>query len=290
MRDVSDERRQQQREADRQKTREAVEALQSSEGWQRWLAARRHFHTYSFGNQLLIAHQNPDATMVAGFRAWLGLGYAVRRGERAIRIWVPMPPSKRVIDAWKAKGSPDDEKPKTRFRLGPVFDRSQVDPLPAPAEPVPLDSPIVPVEGDDLAWAFPRLTALAEQLGITVVIEPMPERQGGCYLPATQTLAINERKPLNHRVKTMIHELAHALLRLEREAGDLQLSYSEEELVVESTAFTVCGSLGLDTSAFSIPYLASWAQRATLDTIEAAANLIDRNAKRIEEWVAAAPA
>lgn len=34
MRDVSDER--------------PVEALQSSEGWQRWLAARQHFHTYSF--------------------------------------------------------------------------------------------------------------------------------------------------------------------------------------------------------------------------------------------------
>ena len=31
----------------------------SSEGWQRWLRARRHFHTYSFHNQLLIAHQCP---------------------------------------------------------------------------------------------------------------------------------------------------------------------------------------------------------------------------------------
>lgn len=46
-RNVSDERRQQQREADRRKAREAVEALQSSEGWQHWLTARRHFHTYS---------------------------------------------------------------------------------------------------------------------------------------------------------------------------------------------------------------------------------------------------
>jgi antirestriction protein ArdC len=285
MRDVSDERRQKQREADRQKTREAVEALQSSDGWQHWLAARRHFHTYSFNNQLLIAHQKPHATMVAGFRAWLKLGYCVRHGEQALRIWVPMPPTKRVVDAWKAKGSPKDEKPKTRFRLGPVFDRSQVDPLPAPAEPVALDPPIAAIEGDELGWVFPRLAQLAEDLGINVVVEPMPEQQGGCYVPATQTLAINERKPVNHRVKTMVHEMAHALLRLEKDANDVPLRYSEEELVVESTAFTVCGSLGLDTSAFSIPYLASWSRSATLDTIELAAKLIDRIAKRIEEWV-----
>src|SRR5829696_4397695 len=91
------------READRQKAREAVEALKTSDGWQRWLALRRHFHRYSLANQLLIALQNPEATRVAGFRAWLKLGYAVRRGERAIKIWVPVPPSKKKLEEWKAR-------------------------------------------------------------------------------------------------------------------------------------------------------------------------------------------
>src|SRR3954452_21588142 len=79
------------READRQKAREAVEALKTSEGWKRWLALRGRFHAYSLANQLLIALQKPDATRVAGFRMWLKLGYCVRRGERALRIWVPYP-------------------------------------------------------------------------------------------------------------------------------------------------------------------------------------------------------
>lgn len=106
----------------------------------------------------------------------------------------------------KANGSPADEKPKTRFRLGPVFDRSQVDPLPAPAEPVPLDMPMAPVEGDHLVWAFPRLVELAEELNVTVAVESMPEHQGGCCVPESRTLAINERKPVSHRVKTILHE------------------------------------------------------------------------------------
>ena len=55
---LSETERQARRGADRRKAREAVEALKTSVGWQRWLAARRHFHRYSLANQLLIAHQN----------------------------------------------------------------------------------------------------------------------------------------------------------------------------------------------------------------------------------------
>jgi hypothetical protein len=73
MSQVSEQQRQERRESDRAKAREAVERLRSSDGWQRWLVCRRHFHTYSLANQLLIAMQVPDATRVAGFRAWYEL-------------------------------------------------------------------------------------------------------------------------------------------------------------------------------------------------------------------------
>ena len=63
------------------------------------------------------------------------------------------------------------------------------------------------------------------------------------------------------------------------------LAYAEGELVVESVAYTVCGSLGLDTAGYSIPYLASWSEVATLETIESVAHLIDRLARRIEDTV-----
>jgi hypothetical protein len=71
--------------------------LTTSEGWQAWLALRKHFRRYSDNNQFLLALQRPEATYVAGFRKWLQLGYAVRRGETAIRIWLPMPPSRKAL-------------------------------------------------------------------------------------------------------------------------------------------------------------------------------------------------
>jgi hypothetical protein len=282
---LSDEERQARREADREKAAAAVQALTTSEGWLAWLGLRRHFRTYSANNQFLIALQCEDATYVAGFRKWLQLGYAVRRGETAIRIWMPIPLTKKALAEWEAAGAVAKHRPKMRFRLGPVFDRSQVVELPPPAEPVVLDAPISEPEGDDLAWAMLPLAALAESVGYSVVFEPQPERYGGCCILETRTLAINERKSANHQVKTLVHELGHMYFRVEREEDDRELSYSEEELVVESIAYTVCGSLGLDCSGFSIPYLASWSQAAGMETVERAASMIDRVAKRIEQAV-----
>jgi hypothetical protein len=47
-------------------------------------------------------------------------------------------------------------------------------------------------------------------------------------------------------------------------------------------AWTCCQTIGLDTSANSIPYLASWAEQASLDVLERAAALTGRLADRIE--------
>lgn len=294
---LSDEERQARREADRERAAEAVEALKTSEGWQAWLALRRHFRTYSMHNQLLIAMQCAEATRVAGFRKWLDLGYAVRRGERGIWIWMPVPPTRKALAEWEAAGADSEQRPRTRFRMGPVFDRSQVEPLPAPAQPVDLDPPTIPLEGDELEWAFGPFVELAKREGWKVTVEPLRSGADGVCIPDLRILSINNESTssTNKRVLALVHELSHMLIIGERlaacetrfadEHGELQLRYSEEELVVESIAFSVCGSLGVDTTNDSVPYLASWSERASMETIERCASLIDRVAKRIEDAV-----
>jgi len=49
-------------------------------------------------NLCLILLANPDASFVAGFKAWLELGYCVRRGEHAIWIFAPMATRRRHED------------------------------------------------------------------------------------------------------------------------------------------------------------------------------------------------
>ncbi len=274
------------RAAEREQMREAVEALQTSEGWQRWLRVRRHFHSYSLRNQLLIAEQCPEATRVAGFRRWLELGYAIRKGERGIRISAPCPPSKKTIERWRNSGADPKEKPPTYFRLVAVFDASQVDPLPEfPGERIPLEPPSEPITGDGLADRLPLLLGLAGSLGLVVSIEPIPGKASGFHEPAASRVAVEEVGPkfsANAQIGVLIHELAHALVRIDRRDDDPKLDYASEEVVVESVAYSVCAALGLDSAGSSVPYVAGWAEGADGDPIEAYAELIDRLAKRIE--------
>ena len=69
-----------------------VQSLESghSEVLAEYLGAMARFHTYSFGNVMMIARQKPDATNVAGIRAWNSLGRFVKRGEQGILILAPM--------------------------------------------------------------------------------------------------------------------------------------------------------------------------------------------------------
>src|SRR4051812_623080 len=105
---LSDAEREQRRAEDRDRVQQAARQLLSSEGWRRWVRvrARNGLSRYSLWNQLLIALACPQATFVAGFRAWLELGYCVREGERAIRIMAPMAIKEREQDEHGGDGEP----------------------------------------------------------------------------------------------------------------------------------------------------------------------------------------
>jgi antirestriction protein ArdC len=279
---LTDEERAERRERDREYARQAVERLRSSEGWRAWLTTRATFYGYSLGNQLLIAMQRPTATRVAGFKAWLKLGYCVSRGETAIRIWAPCPPSRKQLERWQQNGVDPDQRPRTFFKLAAVFADDQVTPLPPPAVPAPLDPPIRDVGGDELAPVIPSLVELAEEIGCTVMFAPVSGGAHGYYEPSSDRIVVDAALSANQRVKTLCHELAHALVRHDRQSDDPALDYAGEELVAESVAYTCVGALGVSTEDYSIPYLAAWAERSDLEVLERTAGLIDRLARRIE--------
>ncbi len=117
---LSDAEREERRAAQRKELEQALAALLTSDGWRRWLRTRATLHGYSAKNTLLIAHQawarGISPTHVAGFRAWLKLGRAVRKGERGLSIWAPM-----RVKARDEAGEESDEK-RTVFRIARVFD------------------------------------------------------------------------------------------------------------------------------------------------------------------------
>lgn len=287
---MTDQERAERRKQEQELTERAVAQLRSSAGWQRWLKvrARAGLRRYSVGNQLLVAVQDEHATYVAGFRAWLGLGYCVTRGATShIRVWAPCPPSKRKLKAWRDAGASPEDRPRTYFRFEAVFSQDQVEALPPPSEPAPLGPPIAEVQGSSLAWAREPLEALAAELGYSVTYCTLPKGRGGSCDPTTKVLTINDDASINAQVDVACHELAHALVRVDRQDDDPQLDYAAEELVAESVAHIAVSFVGLDSSASAVPYLTSWAESAAPDTFQRIAELVDRLARRLEDALGA---
>src|SRR5271155_2404201 len=107
-----------------------VAALESghSEVLTAYLGAIAKFHTYSFGNIMLIARQKPDATNVAGLRTWNSLGRFVKRGEKGILILAPMIGRKKADSA--AEPTVDAKQSQAQlygFRAVYVFDINQTE-------------------------------------------------------------------------------------------------------------------------------------------------------------------
>lgn len=267
------------RRADRDRLEQAARALLTSEGWQRWVRVRaaNGLRRYSVGNQMLIAMACPEATFVAGFRAWLKLDRCVRKGEKAIRVLAPMPVRRRDGDPTPATES--DSEVRVLFKAVAVFDVSQTDALPG-REPPPLSPPSRPITGDSHADLLPRLQRFAGELGYAVEQRSLTGSASGWCDPEAKRIVVDAELPANARVRVLVHELAHAL-----GIGYADLGRRRAEVLVDCVTFIVCGAVALDTGGESIPYVAGWGEDGELDAIRAYAETIDAVARRIERAV-----
>jgi hypothetical protein len=224
---------------------DGVTILLESENWRRLLRFRQRFHHYSFQNTALIYLQRPDATLVAGYRRWQELGRQVRRGERGILILAPV--FKKAVDA-------DGDEERTQlvgFRSARVFafEQTEGEPLPEQPEPQLLTSDTAAIR-----QTFQRALTFSEGLSIPIERYTLPVGVMGRYNRVNRTIALRPDLPPLQALKTLIHELAHALMHAEATTK----ARHRLELEAETCAFLVCDALGLDTAAYSFAYLASW--------------------------------
>jgi len=278
---LSDEERDERRRSDRERLGQAAEQLLTSEGWQRWVRVRSQagLARLSVSNQLLVALARPDATFVAGFNAWLGLGYCVKKGERAIAIIAPLP----IKDRDKLSGKETGES-RLLFKTVFVFDRQQVAPLPD-REPASLEPPSEPLTGGSHEHLIAPLERFAASLGFTVSFEPIAGAAGGWCDARAKRIVVDADAPANARVRILVHEIAHAL-----GVGYAEYGRARSEVIVDTVTNLVCASAGLDVSGESIPYVAGWGEDGALEAVSEFARTIDQLARQLEDVLADATA
>lgn len=229
-----------------------VAALTDSDEWRAMLAMAARFHHYSWRNCLMILAQRPDATRVAGYRTWQGLGRQVRKGEAGIKIWAGFEYTTEDDEHRDANGEPEKVR-RTGYKVEHVWDVSQTD-----GEDLPEVTPeLLTGEAPERLWE--ALAAQVAGRGYELRREAVPgsPNANGAVTPAERTVRVRSDLSDAAAVKTLAHELGHICCG--HADGSCTDPRSRREVEAESVAFLVCDAFGLDTSGYTIAYVAGWA-------------------------------
>ena len=272
---------------------EGLKELFESEKYKSYLSTMSKFHNYSVNNTLLISLQMPEATLVAGYKAWQkNFGRHVNKGEKAIRILAPSPyiikEERDKLDPvtgelmFDENGMPLKEEVEIKipaFQVVSVFDVSQTDgkPLPELGE----EELLATVEGyEDFKQAVINVAP------VPVGFEDIPGDSKGYFSIGEKRIAVQEGMSESQTLKTMVHEVAHSMLHdkdvnrgdvLEPPAKDR----NTKEVEAESIAYIVCQHFGIDTSDYSFGYIAGWSSDKNMKELKSSLDTIRKTASEL---------
>lgn len=219
-----------------------TEEAKVSEEVTQYLEFLSRFHRYSLHNTMSIWIHCPQATHIAGYKAWQKLGRYVRKGEKGIPVFAP---------CTQAVPDPDDAGEKIRkvigYKIVYVFDVSQTEGKPLPKAPI-----VAQGDGSEL---LPMLEGIASDLGIGLEYRAMSGSHHGTSYGGR--IEVDSELDDAGRASVIVHELAHELLH--KGPDRMLLSSRQRETEAESTAYVVCSHFGLDSAAPN--YLALWAAK-----------------------------
>ena len=206
--------------------------------------------------------------MVAGFRAWQKLGRTVKKGEKGIGIFAPMPFKKKDQDgnASQGKSKTDEETQMMGFRVVHVFDISQTE-----GDPLPKLATVTGDVGDKLD----QLKQVVTGNGIELVFESIDRNALG-YSTGGK-IVIEESLDDAKAFQVLAHELAHERLHHGERKGETTKKVRETE--AEAVGFIVANAFDLEAQSHCAEYIQlydgnSETLRESLDYIQSTAKWI----------------
>ncbi|KAL3948835.1 ArdC-like ssDNA-binding domain-containing protein [Lentilactobacillus hilgardii] len=234
--------------------------LTDSDKFKNYLNTVAKFHRYSARNIDLIYSQNPEATQIAGFKQWKNdFNRSVNKGEKGIRIAAPI--IKKLTPEDQKRLDTTEEKAIVGYRYIPVFDISQTS-----GEPVLSAKDFVKENLADHKNVTNLYNELKNYLNNNTDIKVSEKRLSelggakGYFQPSTNEIVIGSDEPDNAlKLKTLYHEYAHSQLHgLKSAFKDRPRAYQETQ--AEAVAYVAMQNIGVDTSNYSLGYVATWAK------------------------------
>lgn len=236
---------------------EGISEYLNGDIFRRYLEFVSKFHNYSQKNIQLIQAQNPEATHVAGFQSWKKMERYVKKGEKAIYIFVPSIRDLKDKDGNLVRDKDGNVKKDIRYLLRPVFDANQTTGKELPKQLYNLEEDLKEPE------LFTNMyQSLVDISPCPVTIEPINyEGTNGYYHLEEERIVLKENLGQVMTIKVLIHEIAHASLHQNSTAVFGDDVYQRQEFEAESVAYVVSQYLDIDTSEYSFGYLSSWTEQ-----------------------------
>ena len=234
--------------------------LTDSDRFKQYLNTLAKFHQYSARNIDLIYAQNPQATQVAGFKQWqTDFNRTVNKGAKSIRIAAPI--IKKLTPAEQKRLDTTDERAIVGYRYLPIFDVAQTS-----GDPVLSAKDFVKENLADHQNVTSLYNAfkdyLNQQTDLKVSEVPLATLNGakGYFQPSTNEIVIGGDESDNAlKLKTLYHEYAHSQLHgLKSAFKDRPRAYQETQ--AEAVAYVAMQNIDVDTSNYSLGYVATWAK------------------------------
>lgn len=246
-----------------QKAETQLEEMSDSESFKKYLNTLAKFPNYSVNNVLLIQAQNPQATIVSGYKDWQKkFNRHVNKGAKALYITAPI--IKPLNEEEKKKYNTTEDKAIVGYRYVPVFDIANTT-----GEPVLTAHDFISNEyttEQTEIFCTDKLTKVSEYInkeyGISIHIKALDKNIGGYYRPKEHTIALNSLNSRTEQLKTLFHEFAHSQLHNTKALKELDepLTRAHKEAQAESVAYLSMQTMGIDTSGYSVGYISTWAQ------------------------------
>lgn len=234
--------------------KDGVRTYLESDTFKEYLNFVSKFHKYSSRNVRLILGQKPDARYVASFKKWKEMDRVVKKGSKAIYVYAPSTTIKKDSNGEPVKDAEGNIVKMTNYMLVPVFDVSQTQ------GEKELPKPIYNLE-DNLndPKRFSQLfKGLSEISPVPVKIDHIDSEATGFYHLGKKEITIKEGLGQEMTLKTLTHEITHALMHANSRSRFGSEGYRQQEFEAEAVAYIVCNHLGIDSSSYSFGYLSSW--------------------------------
>ena len=274
-----------------------IQELFESEKYKQYLKTMSRFPKYSLNNTILIYLQNPNATLVAGFKRWQDqFERHVRKGEKGLKIIAPTPyktrkevekldpmTKKPMRDASGKVLTEEIEVKIPMFKPVTVFDVSQTEGKPLPELVSTLEGNVTDYEN--------MMEALKRTAPVPISFEEMKPSTDGYFNHLEQRIAIRSGMSEVQTMSATVHEIAHSILHndslvptaaMDREQiRDLVKNRQTKEVEAESVSYTVCSYYGIETNENSFGYIASWSKDKGLPELKASLELINQTANQL---------